>query len=492
MAEKGFRSVEQIASSVRRGDLSCVELATSALEAAGALNGELRAFLALTPDRALERARELDARRRRGEPLGPLAGVPIAIKDNLAEAGERLSCASRILEGYRSPYTATAVARCLEAGAVPIGRTNLDEFSMGSSTENSAFGPTRNPWDLGRVPGGSSGGSAAAVASRIVPLALGSDTGGSIRQPAAFCGVVGLKPTYGRVSRWGLVAFASSLDQVGPLALGCRDVALALEVLGGPDGKDATCSANPSGSYLEEIEAGGESLRWGTVEELDLAGCDLGVREAWDRALGILESFGCPVESVSIPEIEASLECYYLIATSEASSNLARYDGVRYGSRVRPEVGDWIAMYEGSRARGFGAEVKRRVLLGTFALSVGYYDAYYGRACQVVGRLRERLEKVWNQVDVLVLPTTPTVAFPLGSRLEDPLTMYLSDIFTTPANLAGLPALSLPMGLDRDGLPVAVQLMAAPFRESTLLRAARALEREVGPLPAPRVRAPEP
>lgn len=487
MVKLSQMTVEETALRFRRGEVTAVALVEEALAAMESVDPQLRAFVSISPDRALQRALELDRKRQQGEEFGVLAGVPVAIKDNLAEAGERLTCGSRILEGYRAPYSATAVERLLAAGAIPVGRTNLDEFSMGSSTENSAWEPTRNPWDLNRVPGGSSGGSAAAVAARIVPLALGSDTGGSIRQPAAFCGVVGLKPTYGRVSRWGLVAFASSLDQIGPLTTSVRDAALALDVLAGPDDRDSTCAPAAGECFLEGIEEGAESLRWGIIEEVELSGCEAGVREGWERALKVAEDLEGSIETVSVPEIQASLEAYYLIATSEASSNLARYDGIRFGSRAKGVFRDWRALAEATRAQGFGPEVKRRILLGTFALSFGYFEAYYGRARRLVEQLRSRFEETWKRVDVVLLPTTPTTAFPLGSRMEDPLTMYLSDVFTTPANLIGAPAISLPVGLDALGLPVGVQLMGPPFAEKQLLKAARALERHFGFGGKPRV-----
>lgn len=480
-------TAEAIARAVAAGELSAVEVARAALERTAETEPAVRAYLRLDREGALARAGELDARRARGEALGPLAGVPVALKDNLAVAGQPLTCGSRILEGYVSPFTATAVERLLAADAVPIGKTNLDEFAMGSSCENSAFHPTRNPWHLGRVPGGSSGGSAAAVASGGVPLALGSDTGGSVRQPAALCGVVGLKPTYGRVSRWGLVAFASSLDQIGPIARCSRDVALALGAIAGVDPRDSTSAAAPVDDYLGRIEDGLEGVKVGVVREIDDGGLPADSRRAWRAGLERLERLGADLIEVSVPAVEAAIAVYYVIANCEASANLARFDGVRYGRRAAgaTTLGD---LHLESRSAGFGPEVKRRIMLGTFALSSGYYEAYYGRARSVLEGLRAELVAALGRADLLATPTAPAGAFALGERLDDPLTMYLSDVFTTPASLAGLPAVALPSGRDDDGLPLSLQLMARPFEEALLLRAARAFERDAGWRVAPELR----
>jgi len=479
---------ERIAAAVADGSLAAAEVVDQSLARIAETNPRLHAFLSVDEEGARARARAVDERRRRGEPVGRLAGVPVAVKDNLAVRGEPLSCGSRILDGYRSPFTATAVEKLLAEDAVPVGRTNLDEFAMGSSCENSAFGPTRNPWRLDRVPGGSSGGSAAAVAAGCVPLALGSDTGGSIRQPAAFCGVVGLKPTYGRVSRYGLVAFASSLDQVGPIARDVRGAALAFEVLAGADGRDSTTAARSVPPVVESLESGLEGCRVGLLSEVETHGLSADVRGVWSDSIERLESLGAELVEISVPSLEAALDVYYVIANCEASANLARFDGVRYGRRSAV-ARTLVDLYLDSRSEGFGAEVKRRIMLGTFALSSGYYEAYYGRARTVQQRLREELEAAFRSVDLIATPTSPTGAFGLGERIADPLTMYLSDIFTTPANLAGLPAVAVPAGRDQDGLPLSLQLLARPFDEATLLRAARAFERATEWRVAPELRA---
>jgi aspartyl-tRNA(Asn)/glutamyl-tRNA(Gln) amidotransferase subunit A len=475
MAELWQLGAEEASRRVRSGELGAEELVLACLERTARVEPAVGAFLEVDGDGALERARELDARRRRGESLGELAGVPVALKDNLSLRGRALRCASRILEGYRSPYTATAVERLLAADAVVVGRTNMDEFAMGSSCENSAFQVTSNPWDGQMVPGGSSGGSAAAVAAGSVPLGLGSDTGGSIRQPAAFCGVVGLKPTYGRVSRYGLVAFASSLDQIGPVTRSVRDAALALRALAGGDPRDSTCADRPVEDYLAEIESGIEGLRIGVIDEIDTDSLAEDVSRDWRRSISRFEELGADLVHVSVPNVTAAVAVYYVIANCEASANLARFDGLRYGRR--DETGrSLVDMYSGSREEGFGAEVKRRIMLGTFALSSGYYDAYYGRARGVLQAMREQFAAAFDRADVLMAPSTPAGAFPRGERVDDPLAMYLSDVFTTPASLVGLPALSVPSGCDDRGLPLSLQLMGRPFAEADLLRAARAFE----------------
>jgi aspartyl-tRNA(Asn)/glutamyl-tRNA(Gln) amidotransferase subunit A len=433
----------------------------------------LDAFLAVTADRALAQARRVDAALAAGEAPGPLAGVPVAVKDLLDIEGTVTTCGSRILEGYRPPFTATAVARLEAAGAVVIGKTNLDEFAMGSSTENSAYKVTRNPWDRTRVPGGSSGGSAVAVSTGMAALALGTDTGGSIRQPAALCGVVGLKPTYGRVSRYGVVAFASSLDQVGPLGRTVEDVALAATAICGLDTADATSAPVEVPDFRAALAAGAAGLRIGVPWSFLESGVDAGVMAAFRQSLADFEAAGARTVEVTLPHAPHAVATYYIVATAEASSNLARFDGVRFGLRVPAE--DLRHMYGETRDRGFGAEVKRRIILGTFVLSAGYYDAYYLRAQQVRTLIRRDFEGAFRECDVVAMPTTPTPAFRLGEKTADPLQMYLEDIFTVPANLAGIPGLSLPGGFVR-GLPVGVQLLGRPFDETTLLRLGHAYQ----------------
>jgi len=443
------------------------------------VDGRIGALLRVRREAALVEADEADRARAAGDARGPLHGLPIAIKDNLVSPAFETTCASKILEGFRSPYEARVLRRLRDAGLVVTAQTNMDEFAMGSSCENSGYQTTRNPWNLDRVPGGSSGGSAAAVACGSVPLALGSDTGGSIRQPAAFCGVVGLKPTYGRVSRYGLVAFASSLDQIGPLSRGVRDAALGLSVISGADPADATCSTRATDDYLSPIEDGMDGIRVGFLREMDSSGLAEDVRSDWDAALVRLEDAGATLQEVSVPNVLSTVAVYYVIANSEASANLARFDGLRYGQRSE-RAGTLIDLYERSRQEGLGAEVKRRILLGTFALSSGYYDAYYGRARGVLEGLRQQFRSVFSDVDVIVSPTSPTAAFAIGEKVDDPLDMYLQDIFTTAASLAGLPALAVPSGFDREGLPLSLQIMGRPFEEAVVLRVGRAFELAVG------------
>ena len=436
----------------------------------------LNAFVRLRGDAARADAERADARRAGGVPISALDGIPVAIKDNLVKRGEPTTCASRILAGYVSPFDATAVARLEAAGAVIVGTTNLDEFAMGSSTENSAFGPTRNPWNTDCTPGGSSGGSAAAVAAGVVPLALGSDTGGSIRQPAAFCGVVGVKPTYGRVSRWGLVAFASSLDQVGVFARSAADAASALEVLCGHDRRDSTSLPEPAPRLVAALSGDVSGLVVGLPREYFAGeGAEPAVLDAVQRAVAELEAAGAKLREVSLPHTRYAVAAYYLIANAEASSNLARYDGVRYGHRAA-NVSNLTEMYLRSRSEGFGAEVKRRIVLGTYVLSAGYYDAYYRKAQQVRTLLRRDFEEAFRGCDLIATPTCPEVAFAIGSKSDDPLRMYLSDVYTVSANLAGLPGVSLPCGALR-GLPIGLQLLAPALDEATLLRVADAYQR---------------
>jgi len=468
-------SAAEIRRRVAGREVSCEEVTRAHLERIEALDPAIDAFLLVAPERAVASARRLDALLARGAAAPALAGVPVAVKDVLHVEGLPTTCGSRILEGYHPPFAATAVARLEAAGAIVLGKTNMDEFAMGSSTERSAFKPTRNPWDRARVPGGSSGGSAAAVAARLAPLALGTDTGGSIRQPAAFCGVVGLKPTWGRVSRYGLVAFASSLDQAGPLARTVEDVALACSHLFGGDPLDATSADEPVPDLAPALGGGPAGLRvgvpWGFLAE----GVDPETLARFRDSLDALESAGASLVEVSLPHLPHAIAAYYLVATAEASSNLARYDGVRYGRRA-PGVHDLPGLYGRTRDLGFGPEVKRRIILGTFALSSGYYDAYYLRAQKVRTLIRRDFDTAFEACDVIATPTTPTPAFRLGEKTGDPLQMYLADIFTVPANLAGLPAVSLPCGLAH-GLPVGLQLTARAFEEATLLKAGAAFQR---------------
>src|SRR5215210_2047289 len=486
MPELWELSVEEVARRVRSREVPAVEVTEAALARTAQVEPLISAYLEVFEDEARQRASEIDARIAAGEDPGPLAGVPVALKDNLSLAGHRLTCASKILEGYVAPYTGTAVERLLAAGAVILGRTNMDEFAMGSSCESSAFQTTRNPWDLSKVPGGSSGGPAAAVAAGSVPLSFGSDTGGSIRQPAALSGVVGIKPTYGRVSRYGLVAFASSTDQIGPLTRNVRDAALALQVIAGPDPNDATCADRPVEDYLARIEEGIAGLRVGVIRDIDVAGLSPASARGWREGLAFLERAGAEIVEVSVPSLGAAVAVYYVVAMSEASANLARFDGVRYGRRAPAD--NLADLYVASRSEGFGLEVKRRIMLGTFALSSGYYEAYYGRARGVLERMRRELDAAFERADLLVTPTSPTSAFGIGERMDDPLAMYLSDIFTAPASLVGLPAFAVPTGLDDDGLPQSLQVMGRMFDEATVFRACRAVEREAAWRVAPAFR----
>jgi aspartyl-tRNA(Asn)/glutamyl-tRNA(Gln) amidotransferase subunit A len=469
-------SVAELRRALAAGETTSEALVARALARAEALAPRLNAFVGLRHEAALREAAQADARRRREPPRSPLDGIPIALKDNMAQAGEPCGCASRILSGYVSPFDATVVERLRAAGAIVVGRTNMDEFAMGSSTEHSCHGPTRNPWDLARSPGGSSGGSAAAVAAGIVPLAFGSDTGGSIRQPAAFTGIVGLKPSYGRVSRFGLVAFASSLDQIGPLARTAEDCADALDVVSGVDACDSTSLPEPATRCREALAGDAAGLVVGLPREsLAGEGCDPEVARAVMDGARELEKAGAVLREVSLPHAKYAVATYYLICTAEASSNLARFDGVRYGRRAE-NAADLTEMYERSRSEGFGREVKRRILLGTYVLSAGYYDAYYRKAQQVRALLRRDFAEAFASCDVLLTPTAPETAFALGERTADPLRMYLSDVYTVSINLTGAPALSLPCGFVR-GLPVGMQLVGRAGDEATPLRLAAAFQR---------------
>jgi len=440
-----------------------------------AVDGEIHAYLTLCREAARAQADAADRRLRNGEGVTPLTGIPIALKDNLCTTGVKTTCASKILEGFIPPYDATVVERLRAQGAVFVGKTNMDEFAMGSSTENSAFGVTRNPWDRTRIPGGSSGGSAAAVAADECAGALGSDTGGSIRQPAACCGVTGLKPTYGRVSRYGLVAFASSLDQIGPLTKDVTDCALLMNAIAGHDPLDSTSADVACPDFTAGLGRGVRGLRVGVPKEYFIAGMDRSVEDAVKAAIAALEREGAIPVDVSLPHTEYAVAVYYLLATAEASSNLARYDGVRYGHRAKAPA-DLIDLYVRSRAEGFGPEVKRRIMLGTYALSSGYYDAYYAKAQRVRTLIKRDFDRAFERADVIATPTAPTPAFRLGEKTQDPLQMYLSDIFTISVNLAGVPALSMPCGFSPEGLPIGLQLIGKTFDEETVLRAAFAYE----------------
>ena len=468
------RTVIEIADGVRNGTLKAADVVEQHLAAIDARDAEIHAFNTVLADEARRRAADIDAAVAAGNDPGPLAGVPVALKDNMCTRGVPTTCSSRILEGWKPPYDATVVTRLAEAGAVLVGKTNLDEFAMGSSTENSAFGPTRNPLDTSRVPGGSSGGSSAAVAAGFAALAFGSDTGGSIRQPAALCGVVGIKPTYGRVSRYGLVAFASSLDQIGPFTHTVADAAAALQVVCGHDPLDSTSIPVPLPDYSSVLDHGVEGLRVGRITDLP-SGASHDVEARVDAAFEALAAAGATIVDVQVPAFTYGLTAYYLIAPAEASSNLARYDGVRYGLRV--EAPDTNAMFIATRTAGFGDEVKRRILLGTYALSAGYYDAYYGKALRIRRMMAADFARAYEQVDVLVTPTSPTAAFPIGDKSGDPLSMYLCDTYTIPADLTGDPAISVPFGTGADGLPVGVQVIAPALGEPVMLQVAAELER---------------
>ena len=471
-------SITSAGAALRSGETTSIELLAAVMSRAEMTESELHCYLNLDREGAMAAAQRADRELDRGEDRGPLHGIPVAVKDNMCTRGLETTCSSKILAGYRPPYDATAVARLREAGAVIVGKTNLDEFAMGSSTENSAYGPTRNPWDTGRVPGGSSGGSAAAVAAGSAIAALGSDTGGSIRQPASLCGVVGLKPTYGLVSRYGLVAFASSLDQIGPLTRTVRDAALLLSAVAGHDPADATSYAGQTPDFAGSLDRGVDGLRLGVVKELGGEGYQPEVSEATEMMLEQLAARGAEVTEVSLPLFDVALSAYYLIAPAECSANLARFDGMRYGLSVKGPTAS--ATMADTRAEGFGPEVIRRILLGTYALSAGYFDAFYGQAQRVRSLLQAEFEEAYRKVDVLVSPTSPTTAFRLGERTQDPLTMYRSDICTIPSNLSGHPAISVPIGLDSEDLPIGFQVMAPALGERLMMAVAAEVERLAG------------
>jgi aspartyl-tRNA(Asn)/glutamyl-tRNA(Gln) amidotransferase subunit A len=471
-------SINSIRANIAESRLSAVDVCRAALGRIEQLAG-LNAFITVTAEAALARAEEIDRAATAGEPLPPLAGVPIAIKDNMVKRGVRTTAGSRILYNYKPPYTATAVERLEAAGAVIVGKANMDEFAMGSSTENSAYGPVKNPWDTECVPGGSSGGSAVAVAAGMATVALGSDTGGSIRQPASMCGVVGLKPTYGRVSRYGLIAFGSSLDQIGPFGNTVEDVAQVLNVIAGRDPNDSTSSNVEGADYVRALGGDVRGVRVGIPREYFGEGLDPEVGAAVETAIKKFEGLGAILVDIALPQTTYAIPVYYLIATAEASSNLARFDGVRYGFRAE-ETTTLKQMYSRTRDQGFGAEVKRRIMLGTYALSAGYYDAYYGKAQQVRSLIERDFRAAFESCDVIATPTAPTPAFKLGAKTDDPLEMYLSDIYTITANLAGVPGLSMPCGLTSKGLPIGIQLIGRHFREGDLLSIAHNLERAIG------------
>jgi aspartyl-tRNA(Asn)/glutamyl-tRNA(Gln) amidotransferase subunit A len=468
-------SIHALHGLLRKKEVSSEEITRSVLRRIEAIEERVKAYVQVMPEAALAQAKAVDEEIARGNSISTLAGIPLALKDLLCTQGAATTCSSRILRNFIPPYDATVVRRLKEEKAVFLGKTNMDEFAMGSSTENSGFFTTRNPWDLDRVPGGSSGGSAAAVAAGEAIAALGSDTGGSIRQPASLCGVTGMKPTYGRVSRFGLVAFASSLDQIGPFSQDVEDCAVLLNAICGHDPQDSTSVNMAVPDFTRSLLPEVRGFRLGVPAEYFVEGMDPGVKASIEKAIGALEELGAGCEEVSLPHTEYAVAVYYLVATAEASSNLARYDGVKYGYRS-PRPGDLLDMYSSTRAEGFGAEVKRRIMLGTYALSSGYYDAYYLKAQKVRTLIRQDFDQAFQRFDVLITPTAPTPAFRIGEKMDDPLQMYLSDIFTIPCNLAGLPGISIPCGLSKDGLPIGLQILGKPFDEAKVLRVAHAFQ----------------
>ena len=478
-----FLTVYEMLAGLRKGDFSCRELMAAHLARIDRLEPGLHAFITLEPEQAFRRSEEADrryvaARAHDGADLPPLLGLPIAVKDLITVSGMRCTCGSKILADFVAPFTATAVQRLLDAGAIVVGKTNTDEFAMGSSTETSAFGPTLNPWDPSRVPGGSSGGSAAAVAARLVPAAIGSDTGGSIRQPASFCGVTGIKPTYGRVSRYGLVAYGSSLDSMGVFTRNAQDAALLFSIMAGVDPLDGTSVDLPLAEISFEKQDRLDGLRVGIPKEYFLEGIQTDVREKVQAAVETLRGQGAEVVEVSLPHTDYALPVYYIIAPAEASANLARYDSVRFG--LREPSANLGEMYRRTRGAGFGPEVKRRIMLGTYALSAGYYDAYYGQAQKVRTLIKRDFDEAFTRVDFIACPVAPSTAFKLGEHAGDPLAMYLEDVFTLPINLAGIPGLALPVGFDTQGLPVGIQLLGPHYREEVLFRVAHAYQRQTG------------
>lgn len=477
-------SLKSIHKRLAEREITASDLVNESLRRIREVDGQIKAFIKVDEEGASQRAKDLDEKLASGAEKGILTALPAGIKDNICTEGMTTTCGSQLLSNYEPIYSATVMDKLERAKAIPMGKLNMDEFAMGSSTENSSYNLTRNPWNLNRVPGGSSGGSAASVAAREVYFSLGSDTGGSIRQPAAFCGVVGLKPTYGRVSRFGLVAFASSLDQIGPLTKNVEDTAYVLQSISGHDPYDSTSANVEVPDYLSALTGEVKGMKIAVAREMMGEGIDPSVRERVQEAIVKLEQLGAHVEEVSLPHTEYAVPAYYLLAPAEASSNLARYDGVRYGARKDGK--NLLDLYLETRSQGFGPEVKRRIMLGTYALSSGYYDAYYLKAQKVRTLIRQDFDKVFEQFDVIVGPTTPTTAFGIGEKVNDPLTMYMNDILTIPVNLAGLPAISIPCGL-AEGMPVGLQIIGKPFDESTVLRVAHAYEQETEPMPAPTV-----
>ena len=470
-------TAHEIRDLLKKNKVSSEEVTSEVLKQIEQEDGKIRAFVTLHAEEALIQAREIDRKRKGSQSMPPLAGIPIAVKDNICTKGIKTTCSSKILDNFVPPYNAAAVEKILASGMVIIGKTNMDEFAMGSSTETSFFGVTHNPWNIEMIPGGSSGGSAASIAGNETILSIGSDTGGSIRQPASMCGVVGLKPTYGRVSRFGLIAFASSLDQIGPLTKDVTDSALLMNAISGYDPRDSTSVDEPVKDYKSGLTVGIKGLIVGIPEEYFISGMDSEVESAVRKAIDLLEKLGIGIEKISLPHTEYAIAAYYVIATAEASSNLARYDGVKYGYRCGGDNKlSLMEMYEKTRTEGFGEEVKRRIMLGTYTLSAGYYDAYYLKAQRVRTLIKQDFEKVFEKCDCIISPTSPTAAFRIGEKIDDPLQMYLSDIFTIPANMAGIPAISIPCGLTGENLPIGLQIMGRAFDEETILRIAFAYE----------------
>ncbi len=470
-----FLSVSELSELLQKRDISAEELLNATYKNIENIDKKIEGFNSLTKELAYSMAKKVDQKLKNKEKLPPLAGIPVAIKDNMCIKNFLTTCSSRILENFLAPYTSTVVQKLLDQMMLPAGKTNLDEFAMGSSTENSAFKKTRNPWDLNKVPGGSSGGSAACVASGEIPVSLGSDTGGSIRLPASFCGVVGLKPTYGLVSRFGLVAFASSLDQIGPMARNVKDTSMMLQALAGYDKNDSTSIKTDIPDYNQALKVDLKGFKIGVISELMGAGIQPEIKEAISNALKVFENNGAEIEEVSMPHNKYAIACYYIIAPAEASANLARYDGVKYGYR-KTDTHDIMEMYLNTRKEGFGDEVKRRIMIGTYTLSSGYYDAYYKKAQQVRALIKQDFDKAFEKYDLVVGPVSPSTAFDIGSRVDDPLTMYLTDIATVTANLAGIPGLSMPCGVDQNNLPIGIQLLGPVLNESRILQAAYTLE----------------